>query len=1310
MRKTRVVMFLLILSILFIPTVAFAADNKLHFISAEKGDSIIIQSNGHCGLVDALNPEEYTNPDTGEVEVFEDNAQKIVNYAIGAGCSYFDFVIMTHSHYDHIGGIPELGSFFNDKTLVFFKEDIVSKDANDVIDDYEDGGDLHWNNHWFLTEALSTFENSNSITCDLREAHSLNDPKCDLSTLSNDFIESVSYDANEDFDFDSNVKENVYFDFGDYRITMYNLNILSYHVENLNSIVTLVTQKNSSKTALLTGDIETARGDLDELRGVTSFVNKTTLIENPTGTCYECVSLGIENQIARVIDTHIDVLKAAHHGGSSSNSLYALNMYYPNVYITQGGTFYTQDNIAYPKSDNTAAIAYAKHRFGTKAYNASQVTGAIVVNLDDGSVEAYDENGFPESTDVSELSYFYPDGWKYMNVDTNLYNEEHTDRAFVYIENGSLYTGWKYSDNKWYVLDGYSGLMATGIYDDTDGNRYYLSDDYATYGQMETGWKILNSGIFYFRTSENDILPGKEGAALTDFATIDSYTYYFRPTDNNPNNGTKCSAVTGLMDYNGETFYFRTEQNSPTDGPIASMVTGFVYIDGAPHYFRTSEDEVSTGSLGSMLKDACVTYGDGYYCFDENGTLSSQIITIDEPTTDKCLSNITYDGTEKTLVSLEDTGYTWSNHKQTNAGDYSVVATLAENYKWRDGTTEPKNITCSIAKKQEPVPVMTIFEFDYSGNEIRPIIDNYNDYIMNKEGTDIATDAADQYEVTISLKYPENYEWVGGTNEAISLVWKINKVSYNVPTVEPFFGKYDGNVHGVTATGDGELQYSTDGINWQDDNFEFTNAGEYEVRVRVKADNNHYASAEVISTVTINKNVFDFPTLEESLFNYTGDEITPVLSGVDYDNMTVSGDLTGTNAGTYSIAISLNDRNNTMWTNEEDGTKIINWTIAKISGDKPTAMGYTGIYDKQPHSIQAIGSGELEYSLDDITFTSEKPTLIDADTLEVFVRVKGDDNHEPSESVSAFVTISKRTLIKPTRTTSNYLFTGEPVNFSINFYNDNWTEWMEKTGTYTATDVGSYVATVGLIDTNNTEWNDHTIEDVSFNWSIVQSQSTNPVITNYVGAYDGEPHSITVEPVSYGTILYSTNYNIPGEDPVWVNVNPTRTNVGTTNVYVQIIGDSNHTNSQIVMGSITITDAIPDYQISNYNIDEANSMILGITVGTTVENFTSNITLGDGYRVEVDSKTVNGKQVLYTGGKVRILQGNVVVAEFTNVVVGDVNGNGTIDIIDYIRIMKDIMDTEKLTGAFGKAADVNGNNSIDIIDYIRIMKIIMEEE
>lgn len=135
------------------------------------------------------------------------------------------------------------------------------------------------------------------------------------------------------------------------------------------------------------------------------------------------------------------------------------------------------------------------------------------------------------------------------------------------------------------------------------------------------------------------------------------------------------------------------------------------------------------------------------------------------------------------------------------------------------------------------------------------------------------------------------------------------------------------------------------------------------------------------------------------------------------------------------------------------------------------------------------------------------------------------------------------------------------------------------------------------------------------------------------------------------------------------------------------------------------------YIINKYSVDDENKYIDLIDINTTVDEFINNIDLNYRYTVEVDSIYMleNELDLLYTGGKTRIYKDNALYCEYTNIIRGDVNGDGVIGIIDYIRIMKDIMDTTKLTGAYMKAADVNQNGKIDIIDYIRVMKMIMEE-
>jgi competence protein ComEC len=72
------------------PTPAVNPTVKLHFIDVDQGDSILIEDNGHFMLIDAGVEEE------GAV---------VVKYLNDLGIEKLDYVIATHPHNDHIGGL-----------------------------------------------------------------------------------------------------------------------------------------------------------------------------------------------------------------------------------------------------------------------------------------------------------------------------------------------------------------------------------------------------------------------------------------------------------------------------------------------------------------------------------------------------------------------------------------------------------------------------------------------------------------------------------------------------------------------------------------------------------------------------------------------------------------------------------------------------------------------------------------------------------------------------------------------------------------------------------------------------------------------------------------------------------------------------------------------------------------------------------------------------------------------------------------------------------------------------------------------------
>lgn len=66
---------------------------KVHFIDVGQGDSILIESDGHFLLIDA-----------GE----RDKGNIVIDYLTNQGVTQLDYIIGTHPHSDHIGGLSDV--------------------------------------------------------------------------------------------------------------------------------------------------------------------------------------------------------------------------------------------------------------------------------------------------------------------------------------------------------------------------------------------------------------------------------------------------------------------------------------------------------------------------------------------------------------------------------------------------------------------------------------------------------------------------------------------------------------------------------------------------------------------------------------------------------------------------------------------------------------------------------------------------------------------------------------------------------------------------------------------------------------------------------------------------------------------------------------------------------------------------------------------------------------------------------------------------------------------------------------------------
>lgn len=99
-----------------------SSGNKIHFINVQEGgsDAIILESNGHFAMVDT--GEDYDFPDGSDSrypwrEGIETSYKHVLTDRVfrrlkELGVQKLDFILVTHTHSDHIGNVDELLSTY----------------------------------------------------------------------------------------------------------------------------------------------------------------------------------------------------------------------------------------------------------------------------------------------------------------------------------------------------------------------------------------------------------------------------------------------------------------------------------------------------------------------------------------------------------------------------------------------------------------------------------------------------------------------------------------------------------------------------------------------------------------------------------------------------------------------------------------------------------------------------------------------------------------------------------------------------------------------------------------------------------------------------------------------------------------------------------------------------------------------------------------------------------------------------------------------------------------------------------------------
>lgn len=93
-------------------------DLKIYFIDVGQADSILLEQNGKFMLIDAGN---------------NDDGELVVNYLKEKGVQKLDYVIATHAHEDHIGGMDNVINSFDEEKILFPKTTSTTKTFEDFV-------------------------------------------------------------------------------------------------------------------------------------------------------------------------------------------------------------------------------------------------------------------------------------------------------------------------------------------------------------------------------------------------------------------------------------------------------------------------------------------------------------------------------------------------------------------------------------------------------------------------------------------------------------------------------------------------------------------------------------------------------------------------------------------------------------------------------------------------------------------------------------------------------------------------------------------------------------------------------------------------------------------------------------------------------------------------------------------------------------------------------------------------------------------------------------------------------------------------
>ena len=645
-------------------------------------------------------------------------------------------------------------------------------------------------------------------------------------------------------------------------------------------------------------------------------------------------------------------------------------------------------------------------------------------------------------------------------------------------------------DGEGYTLSGTPKATESGTYEvtvtlsDSDANAW--SD--GTIAPKAFTWTIAKAKIAV-PTAKSDLV--YDGTEKSAFDGVDPWGYTLSGDLTGTNAGTYKATATLTSTKNHEWDIEGTDEEKAApqtiEWSIAQADPTFVApTDITATYGQTISDVMASASWPSEYTfggDPSVSVGNvgsNEFYFVYNPTdpnykkVEHVLINIDvKPATVQvpvAKTDLVYSGQEQTGVSAGDF-YTISGNTATNAGSYTATATLTDsNHAWSDGSTTAKTITWEIGRK--PITAPSFSNYTYDGGE-KIGVPSGEGYTL---GGIVSATNAGTYTATAKLDDADNCEWADGTTANREITWSIAKAKIDVPTANTGLAYTGEEQTGVDDPAEG-AHYALEGNKGTTarDDYEaiakLSDAANYEWNVE---SGDASADQHIPWSIAKAKPTYTVPTGLSATYGQTLADVELPDCGNGSFLWDAGKTASVGNAGTNKFYLSF-DPVDTV--NYEEVTGIeVEVTVAKAKIDVPTAkagLTYTGKVQ------EGVANGE-GYT------RSGAYSATDAGTYKA--TVTPDANHAWSDGSTTAKTVSwtiaRAKIAAPTAKTG-LTYTGK---VQVGVANG---EGYTRSGAYSATDAGSYKATVTL-DANH-EWSDGSTVAKTVSWSIARAKVAAPV-------------------------------------------------------------------------------------------------------------------------------------------------------------------------------------------------------------------------